>query len=177
MPEIGDTIGLNYFEGLDPDVKKAVQMVRGDLRALDLNLRKGRKRTGGLPELRERLTAHQPKFYDALDAETFEQLVLLADTWDVTEEIIAEKEARRAAEHPDGKWWLDSLRLALIELMPSAYGHLDKHPARRDPPQGGHPGRHDPDRRQDPQGRADGRCGPDFWRSRGASEGRYPPLM
>ena len=57
MAEIGDTIGLDYFEGLDPDVKKAVQLVRGDLRALDLDLRKGRRRKGGLPELRERLGA------------------------------------------------------------------------------------------------------------------------
>ena len=50
---------------------------------------------------------------------------MLADTWDVTEQIIAEKTAQRAKDHPDGKWSLDSLRLALIELKPSAYGHLD----------------------------------------------------
>ena len=125
MDELGDTIGLDYFEKLEPEVREAVQYVRRDLRALDLDLRKGRQRKGGIDELRERLTAHQPKFYDALDAETFEQLVLLADMWDATEQIIAEKRAKRAAEHPDGKWSLDSLRLALIELKPSAYGHLD----------------------------------------------------
>ena len=49
MAEIGDTIGLDYFEGLFLDVKKAVQLVRGDLRALDLDLRKGRRRKGGSP--------------------------------------------------------------------------------------------------------------------------------
>ena len=126
MAEIGDTIGLDYFEKLEPEVREAVQHVRRDLQALSLDLRDRRRpRKGGLPELRERLTAHQPEFYDALDAETFEQLVLLADTWDVTEQIVAEKAAQRAAEHPDGKWSLDSLRLALIELKPSAYGHLD----------------------------------------------------
>ena len=125
MAEIGDTIGLDYFEQLDPDMKKAVQMVRSDLRALDLDLRKGRPRRGGVDELRERLTAKEPGFFNALEPEVFEQLVLLADTWDVTEQIIAEKAARRAEEHPDGKWSLDSLRLALIELKPSAYGHLD----------------------------------------------------
>ena len=125
MAEIGDTIGLDYFESLDSDVKKAVQMVRGDLRALELDLRKGRPRRGGVDELRERLTAHQPKFYDALDAETFEQLVLLADTWDVTEQIIAEKTAQRAKDHPDGKWSLDSLRIALAEYKPGIYGRMD----------------------------------------------------
>lgn len=125
MTEIGDTIGLDYFEQLEPDVRKAVQFVRSDLRALDLNLRKGRPRTGGVDELRERLTEHQPKFYDALDAETFEQLVLLADTWDVTEQIIAEKATQRAKDHPDGKWSLDSLRIALAGLKPEIYGRMD----------------------------------------------------
>ena len=125
MDELGDTIGLDYFEKLEPEVREAVQYVRRDLRALDLDLRKGRPRKGGLPELLKRLTAHQPKFYDALDAETFEQLVLLADTWDVTEQLIAEKEARRAAEHPDGKWSLDSLRAALAEFKPGLYGRMD----------------------------------------------------
>ena len=34
MAEIGDTIGLDYFEGLEPEVRQAVQFVRSDLRAL-----------------------------------------------------------------------------------------------------------------------------------------------
>lgn len=178
MAEIGDTIGLDYFEGLDPDVKRAVQMVRGDLRALSLDLRDRRRpRKGGVDELRERLAAHQPKFYDALDAETFEQLLFLADTWDVTEQIIAEKTAKRAEEQPRREV---VARLAAPRPDRAEAERLRaprQHPARRDPPQGGHPGRDDPDRREDPQGRAEGRCGPDFRRPRGASEGRYPALM
>ena len=51
--------------------------------------------------------------------------MLLADTWDVTEQIIAEKAAQRSAEHPDGKWSLDSLRIALAELKPGIYGRMD----------------------------------------------------
>ena len=77
-------------------------MVRGDLRALDLNLRKGRPRKGGIDELRAQLTAHQPEFYDALDTETFEQLVLLADTWDVTEQIIARRPPNGPRTTPTG---------------------------------------------------------------------------
>ena len=125
MAEIGDTIGLDYFENLEPDTRRAVQFVRDDLRALDLNLQKGRQRAGGLAEVRERLTTAQPDFYNAMTDEVFEHLLLLADCWDTTEQLIAEKEARRAAEHPDGKWSLDSLRIALAALKPGIYGRMD----------------------------------------------------
>lgn len=122
----GGTIGLDYFEEqLDPEMREIVQYVRKDLRALDLNLRKGRKRTAGRDELRRRLAEREPAFYDAMTDEGFEHVVLLADTWDVTEEIVAEQAAARRAAHPDGKWSLDDLRIALGKLKPGIYGAMD----------------------------------------------------
>ena len=78
--------------------------------------------------------------------------MLLADTWDVTEQIIAENEARRAAEHPDGKWSLDSLRIALAELKPGLYGGMNNGQIASMLRKEGNPGRHDPHRRQTHKG-------------------------
>lgn len=52
----------------------------------------------------------------------FTDLVLLADTWTLTEELVRERDAEREREHPDGKWTLDQLRIALAKLKPQTYG-------------------------------------------------------
>ena len=81
---------------------------------------------GAASQGRTTRAAEQPDRYgDDVPDEAFEHLVLLADVWDTTEQIIAEKAAQRAEEHPDGKWSLDSLRIALGELKPGIYGRMD----------------------------------------------------
>ena len=120
------TIGLEDFEKLDPDVRTAVLQLRRDLRAVELSIEGRTKRTATRAQVRARLAEEFPDRYgDNLAPEAFDDLMLLADTWIAAEEIIAEKKAKRADEHPDGKWALDSLRIALAEQKPSVYGKWD----------------------------------------------------
>ena len=123
MDGIGDTIGLDYFEGLPPDLREAVRQCRRDLRTLGLDIETRKHRTAaGWDKVRQRLAAEWPDRYgDDMTAEEFDQLMLLSDTRVVVEEGVPEKAAHREAEHPDG-WSLDSLRIALAESKPETYG-------------------------------------------------------
>ena len=122
MDGIGDAIGLDYFEGLPPDLEEAVWECRRDLRTLGLDIENIKRRTAGRDEVRQRLAAQWPDRYgDDMTAERFDQLMLLSDMRVVVEEAVREKAAHREAEHPDG-WSLDSLRIALAERKPETYG-------------------------------------------------------
>jgi hypothetical protein len=123
MDGIGDTIGLDYLEGLPPDLREAVWQCRRDLRTLGLDIENRKRRTAaGWDKVRQRLAAEWPDRYgDDLTAEKFDQLMLLSDMRVVVEEAVREKAAHRQAEHPDG-WSLDSLRIALAESQPETYG-------------------------------------------------------
>jgi hypothetical protein len=122
MDGIGDAIGLDYFEGLPPDLREAVRQCRRDLRTLGPDIETIKRRTAGWDEVRQRLAAQWPDRYgDDMTAEEFDQLMLLSDTRVVAEEAAREKAAHREAEHPDG-WSLDSLRIALAESKPETYG-------------------------------------------------------
>ena len=122
MDGIGDAIGLDYFEGLPPDLREAVRQCRRDLRTLGPDVENIKRRTAGRDEVRQRLAAEWPDRYgDDMTAEEFDQLMLLSDTRVVVEEAVREKAAHREAEHPDG-WSLDSLRIALAQSKPETYG-------------------------------------------------------
>jgi hypothetical protein len=123
MDGIGDTIGLDYFEGLPPDLQEAVWQCRRDLRTLGLDIENRKHRTAaGWDKVRQRLAAEWPDRYgDDMTAERFDQLMLLSDMMVIVEVAVRDKAAHRQAEHPDG-WSLDALRIALAESKPETYG-------------------------------------------------------
>ena len=57
MDGIGDAIGLDYFEGLPPDLREAVRQCRRDLRTLGPDNENIKRRTAGRDEVRQRLAA------------------------------------------------------------------------------------------------------------------------
>jgi hypothetical protein len=121
----GGMIGLDHFEKLDPEIRELVLHLRSDLRAAGLSIEGRTKRMGTIEQTRAKLTEIQPDFYSAMTDEGFEYLMTLADTWVVVEETVREKAAKRAAEHPDGKWSLDDLRTALAAHKPGLYGGMN----------------------------------------------------
>jgi hypothetical protein len=47
MDEVGDTIGLDYFQKLDPEIRGLVLQLRSDLRSVGLSIENRQKRPAG----------------------------------------------------------------------------------------------------------------------------------